>query len=140
MVFDILEGRFRHAVIAHRHLRRIIEQAQAKRQGLDVARLAANRSPGGVEGLVLPGAVGVGLFKDLPGGLQLLRALDQMKAVAAGEAVPVAAGFHVRLHMAIGVKDQGGVPVTHGAVPVVGHAVVPEAIDVIAVEPVVVDP
>src|SRR5262249_16990629 len=96
----------------------------------------------GVEGTILPSAVGITRAQDALGILKLLGHLHECERRAGTGVKALPVGLSLRdlpLAELVGLIDQAGVADSDRAVPIIWHAIVAEAVDVIGIEPVVVD-
>ncbi len=102
--------------------------------------VAARDRTGGVEGPVLPGAVGIGRAQDFFRTFQLLGHLNEPDRLTAASIETAPVGLSRRdstLGELIGFVHKTGVSDPEGPVPVVRHAVVTEAVYMVDLEPVV---
>src|SRR4051794_13567948 len=95
--------------------------------------MPARHVPRAIEQTILPRAVRVGLREDANGIWQVLGALDDLAAPAAG----IEAGDC--LGVLVGAKDEVGITLADGTVVHAWHVIVAEAIHVILAQPVLVE-
>src|SRR3569833_1137628 len=126
VVLDVLQRGLRHHVAVGALLLGVTEEAQREAEVVEAAAVAARDGFGGIEGLVLPGAVRVGRAQYFVRAFQLLGALHEaQRRASAVEAIPVGYGVgDVLFREPIGLVHEARVADAERAVPIIRHAVV----------------
>ncbi len=142
VVFNILQRRFGNNVVIGTFLFCVTKEAEGESVLGQLPAIASRHSLRPVVGAILPSAVRIGRTEDFFGSFELLGALNQPDGRAGSRRKTIPIGLmecNLVLGESVGVEDQIRVADTQRAVPIIRHAVVANAVDVIDLQPMVID-